>query len=145
MDIVVRFAKQIEIDAIAKILKEEFNKKPYEEGWTLKTADIKIKYYFQKATIKVALIDNKIVGFLAYTLEPSYNGILARIKELAVSSEFQGMGVGLRLVSDLEREAKIQKVNKIISEVNRISPGNGFYKKIGYKESGVIGFSKEIK
>ena len=145
IDIVVRFAKQIEIDAIAKILKDEFNKKPYEEGWTLKTADLKIKYYFQKATIKVALIDNEIVGFLVYTLEPTSNGAWARIKELAVNSEFQDKGVGSRLISDFEREAKVQKINRIVLETYKIAPAYGFYKKLGYVESGMIELFKELK
>ena len=145
LDIVVRFAKQIEIQDIAKIFKDEFNKKPYEEGWTNKTADVKIKYYFQKSTAKVALINNQIVGFLIYSVEPWFNGEWLRIQELIVSSEFQGMGVGARLMNDIEREAGKRKIKRIILDSYKLSPAYSFYKKFNYQDSGWIGMFKELK
>ena len=145
IDIVVRFAKQVEISDIAKIFRDELNLRPYETGWTLKSSEAKILYYFSKSIVKVALIEGKLAGFVVYANEPWQDGNWIRIKELVVSSDFQEKGVGTRLMSDVEREAKNQRVKNIILEVYKNCPIYNYYKKLNYKDSGWIGMSKELK
>lgn len=141
----IRPAKMTELSEMAKIFKAEFNKKPYNESWTEKTSEIKIKHYLNNCKIRVAIVDEKIIGLVAYSIEPWYNGNWIRINEVVIEDKFQGAGIGKRLIMDVEQEAKNHGVKTLILETYRISGGYGFYKKLNFKESGWIGMIKEIK
>ncbi len=73
----------------------------------------------------IAVSDGKIVGFAALEI---YSKKLAEVRSLAVAPEYQGHGIGKRLVEacvDLAR-------NRNILEVMAITSTDGFFKSCGF-------------
>ena len=113
------------------------------EDWPLTKAG---KEYFENAIINnivlVACIDNKIVGYLAGTLnsQNSYNNnIQAELDNMCILNEYRKLGIGSRLLAEFKRICKEHKINEIkvvasFKNVNAID----FYKNNGFSESELV-------
>ncbi len=55
----------------------------------------------------------------------------AQIRYMAVSEEYEGIGIGRQIVSTLEQEAIDQHVEKIVLDARE--PAVGFYRKLDYR------------
>lgn len=131
----IRKATLKDTNAIAKLIKEEFNKQPYEDGWTDKTSRGIVRYFLKIGYGFVLIEGKKIIGVVIARDEPYAQGTYINIEELVVSSEYQGKGYGKKLIQELERIGKKKKAHVIYFSANKKSKAFNFYKKLGYKES----------
>ena len=131
----IRKATKKDIIKIAKLIKTEFNKPPYNDGWTDKRAKITTTNYLRIGYGFVAIINNKIAGAIIIRDDPYSKGLYIIVEELIVDSKFQKQGIGKALIKIIEKEAKRKKAHTVYLYTSRKSRAFKFYKKLGYKES----------
>ena len=85
--------------------------------------------------IHVAEVDGKIVGSTTLLIEQKFiheGGIVGHIEDVVVNKEFEGQGIGMKLVLSLLDIAKEKKCYKtILNCEDKLLP---FYEKIGFKQ-----------
>jgi len=85
--------------------------------------------------IHVAEIDGKIVGSTTLLIEQKFihqGGKVGHIEDVVVSKEFEGRGIGIKLVTSLLEVAKTENCYKTILDCkDELIP---FYKRIGFKQ-----------
>ena len=85
--------------------------------------------------IHVAEIDGKIVGSTTLLIEQKFiheGGKVGHIEDVVVSKEFEGRGIGIKLVTSLLEVAKTKNCYKTILDCkNELIP---FYERIGFKQ-----------
>ena len=85
--------------------------------------------------IKVAEIDGKIVGSTTLLIEQKFiheGGKVGHIEDVVVSKEFEGRGIGMKLVVSLLEKAKMMNCYKTILDCKEdLIP---FYERIGFKK-----------
>ena len=85
--------------------------------------------------IKVAEIDGKIVGSTTLLIEQKFiheGGKVGHIEDVVVSKEFEGRGIGMKLVVSLLEKAKMMNCYKTILDCkDELIP---FNEKIGFKK-----------
>lgn len=95
-----------------------------------------INKYIKKSEIYVAEINNELVG--CYVLEGTDKDT-AEIKNIAVVEQFQGKGIGKRLLLDAIGRSKINDYQKIIIGTANTSFGQLYlYQKAGFRFSRII-------
>ena len=100
----IRRARKSDLEAIAKIFREEFARPPFREKWGAKGSLKKIKEYLKGWAVLVAEASGKIVGFVACTTKYWFAKKVGFIDELVVSNKFQKRGVGHALLKKAEIE-----------------------------------------
>ena len=85
--------------------------------------------------IYVAEVDGKIVGSTTLLIEQKFiheGGKVGHIEDVVVSKEFEGRGIGIKLVTSLLEVAKTRNCYKTILDCkNELIP---FYERIGFKQ-----------
>ena len=85
--------------------------------------------------IHVAELDGKIVGSTTLLIEQKFiheGGFVGHIEDVVVNKEFEGQGIGMKLVLSLLDVAKEKKCYKtILNCEDKLLP---FYEKIGFKQ-----------
>ena len=85
--------------------------------------------------IHVAEINGKIVGSTTLLIEQKFihnGGRVGHIEDVVVSKEYEGRGIGIKLVSSLLEKAKVMNCYKTILDCqNELIP---FYERIGFKQ-----------
>ena len=85
--------------------------------------------------IHVAELDGKIVGSTTLLIEQKFiheGGFVGHIEDVVVNKEFEGRGIGMKLVLSLLDIAKEKKCYKtILNCEDKLIP---FYEKIGFKQ-----------
>ena len=85
--------------------------------------------------IFVAIVDEKVVGSTTLFIEPKFihqGGLVGHIEDVVVSKEFQGKGIGEKLIEASLDFAKNNGCYKTILDCSEdIKP---FYEKIGFKK-----------
>jgi len=107
-------------------LREEILRKPL--GLSLKNEDLTWDHV---DTIFIAEHNNKVIGCL---MLHKVAGAHIKLRQMAVYSEWQGMGVGSRLVKAAEEFCIHKGYNRIGLHARNIA--TGFYKSLGYTISG---------
>lgn len=87
-------------------------------------------------TFIVAVQDAQVIGVVALDPKPDQQ---AQLRQMAVTPEWQGKGLGKELVIRLERVAQAAGVNEIFLHAREHAVG--FYEKLGYTVQGE-GFSE---
>ena len=86
--------------------------------------------------IHVAEMDGMVVGSTTLLIEQKFihkGGLVGHIEDVVVKKEFEGQGIGMKLVKSLLDVAKQKNCYKtILNCTNNLSP---FYTKIGFKQS----------
>lgn len=77
---------------------------------------------------------DSIIGFVGLK---GNDGRVATLKRLAVMPEYQGMGVGSRLVEALVRWSRTSGFEKIQLATGRQERARGIYEKYGFKVTGI--------
>jgi aminoglycoside 6'-N-acetyltransferase I len=141
----IRKATKKDFKEMALLINKEYSKKPYEEPWNIDDAKKTFNHFFTFGKIYV-LVQKKIIGFIIFR-EEVYNGKNGfMIEDLVIDSNFQGKGLGRKLVEFVENLAKKHKIKGIWLLAFKKAPAYKFYKKIGYHQNkNVVLFSKEIK
>jgi N-acetylglutamate synthase-like GNAT family acetyltransferase len=104
-------------------LREEILRKPI--GLSLKDEDLGDD---AKDIIVIALHNNKVIGCLM--LHPKDEEII-KLRQMAVYDDWQGKGVGAKLMNAAEHVAAIHGYNKIVLHA-RVT-AKDFYSKLGYR------------
>ena len=85
--------------------------------------------------IHVAEVDGKVVGSTTLLIEQKFihkGGKVGHIEDVVVSKEFEGRGIGIKLVTSLLEVAKAKICYKTILDCkNELIP---FYERIGFKQ-----------
>jgi len=88
--------------------------------------------------IHVAELDGKIVGSTTLLIEQKFiheGGFVGHIEDVVVNKEFEGQGIGMKLVLSLLDVAKEKKCFKtILNCEDKLIP---FYEKIGFKQKSI--------
>lgn len=110
----IRFAKPEEASEIARILKEAFT--PFEQLYTPEAFDVTIldskrveKRFAEKGRIWVALRTGEVIGTVSVVDE----GEKLYIRSMAVSPVGQGLGIGLKLLEEIEHFASANDFKKL--------------------------------
>lgn len=141
----IRRAKIKDLKRIIKLFKEEYSKKPYNEKWTNKTASKKIKEYYKEANIFVAVLNEKIRGFIIFSRFLWFDGQRGIIDEVVVDLKEQGKGIGKELIKYAENFLKRKEIKKIVLISHNSSKAFKIYKKFGYKTNNFVQMVKKIK
>ena len=128
----IRKATKKDFGIIAKILRIESSKKPYNEKYNNKKSLEEVKD-FAKSELYLAEIEKEIVGFISAYIIPE-NKEKAYIRELWLKEKFQGQGIGKKLVNFIENKYKKSKVKLIRLVAKRNAGAFKFYKKLKYNE-----------
>ncbi|MBI2043433.1 GNAT family N-acetyltransferase [Candidatus Pacearchaeota archaeon] len=140
----IRKATKKDLKEVAKIFREETSKKPYSTKWTEQSSYKAICELFKKAEINLAVIDDKIVGFIISRITPEKK--YAYIEELWLKSKYQGKGTGKFLMKFVEDKYKKKGVKNIGITANQKAKALYFYKKLGYKkEHSFFHMNKKLK
>jgi glucosamine-phosphate N-acetyltransferase len=85
--------------------------------------------------IHVAEVDGKVVGSTTLLIEQKFiheGGKVGHIEDVVVSKEFEGRGIGIKLVTSLLEVAKAKNCYKTILDCkHELIP---FYERIGFKQ-----------
>jgi ribosomal protein S18 acetylase RimI-like enzyme len=121
-----------DLKSIAEVFRVESAKAPYKKKRTPEKALARIKEDFRGNELYVAIVDDKIVGFVMVSVD---SGIKTQlwVNELWILKEQQGKGIGRKLMDEIEKIYK-KKGIKIVELVADTRKGGayGFYKKKGY-------------
>jgi len=145
-NIIIRKANIDDLYEIQKLNKELFELESKNFDLTL-IADWPLtkegKEYFENAIkndiVLVACIEQKIVGYLAGTLNSqfSYNNIMqAELDNMCIMNQYRKSGIGSNLFEEFKKICKENGINeiKVIASYNN-SNAITFYKNNGFKES----------
>ncbi len=128
MDIVIRAMTEEDIDAIVEIEKEAFSTPWSKESFLTEIRDNLLAKYI------VAEIENKVVG---------YGGIWlilteGHITNIAVKKEYQGLGIGNKLVEGLIIYCTSRGIDSMTLEVRKSNiVAQNLYKKYGFIDYGI--------
>ena len=84
--------------------------------------------------IHVAVDDNKIVGSTTLLIEQKFihdGGLVGHIEDVVVRKDYEGKGIGIKLVASLLERAKEKNCYKTILDCN--DDVKQFYERIGFK------------
>ena len=84
--------------------------------------------------IHVAVDDNKIVGSTTLLIEQKFihdGGLVGHIEDVVVRKDYEGRGIGIKLVTSLLERAKEKNCYKTILDCN--DDVKQFYERIGFK------------
>jgi len=130
----IRNAKKEDLKEIVGIFVTESKKRPFLQKWTKKSATDDFKPSLKKKELWVAVLDEKIVGFILVGITSS-NKKIAYISEFWVTKNYQEKGVGKSLLEFIEKYHKKKGVDRIRLTSYNKSKAFGFYKKFNYKMS----------
>ena len=128
MDIVIRAMTEEDIDSIVEIEKEAFATPGSKESFLTEIRDNLLAKYI------IAEIDNKVVG---------YGGIWlilteGHITNIAVKKEYQGLGIGNKLVEGLIIYCTSRGIDSMTLEVRKSNiVAQNLYKKYGFIDYGI--------
>ena len=141
----IRRARKSDLEAIAKIFREEFARPPFREKWGAKGSLKKIKEYLKGWAVLVAEASGKIVGFVACTTKYWFAKKVGFIDELVVSNKFQKRGVGHALLKKAEIEMGRKGAKMVCLSTNPKSGAFRFYKNLHFQSTGWVLVKKKIR
>ncbi len=141
----IREAKKGDISKMAQLMIKEFSKSPYNDKWTKESSEKSVKSDLITGVGYIVEENKKIIGFILIRKD-ILDKVCLFIENLIVDSDYQGKGVGTKLVKFIE-EKYSKKEGCIISlTTNKKSSAHNFYKRLGFKENKEnINMSKELK
>lgn len=131
----IRRIKKSDLNNCAKIPIKEMLKKPYFERWTKRTAYLRLKEILDASPRScLCTIDkNKIIGFVFCRIVTFHDGKHGNIEEMVIDGKYQGKGIGKKLLLELEKILKKDKVVQADLISNKKSKAHRFFHKRGYR------------
>ena len=139
-DIVIeRIHSPEQIEQCARIYPSAYNAEPWNDSWTVETAKALLTCYYNTPGFEgwIARQNNIILGGTIGNVEPYYTGNIFILKEVFVSVNAQGTGIGARLLSAMKEDMKKLNIKMIILSTRK--PIFDFYIKSGFKEMAGVG------
>ena len=126
----IREMKEEDLEEIAKLFANEYAKPPYDVHVPFENTLASVKFFFKRGTGLVAEKDN-IVGALIYDVQLYQKGKVASIKEFVVNENYQGQGIGKKLLQVYENMCDDVFLFKLgtVQDAKAVR----FYEKLGYK------------
>ena len=131
--VVIVEAEEDDIPQIAKLMKKEFRKPPFNAKCSLSQINNFLDYYYKNGSIFVAKLEKEVVGIMVFKIEQYWEGPALILEELAVKEKYRKLGIGKQLLTTLEEYAKNNKLFSISLRTNKVSSAVKFYKKCGYE------------
>ena len=135
------------IDAIAKLLKKEFLKPPYNETWILSKLISRVEEVFQdnRKYCFVALDGELVIGVILASTFVFRDGERCFVEEFVIDSEKQSKGVGTKLLQRLEDECRKAEIRTLWLTSNQKADAHKFYTKSGFTVSDYRLMEKRIE
>lgn len=137
-DIITKISaiEEKDLRTCAEIYADVFNSEPWNDNWSIETAYNRLRdIYVSPKFIGVMYTNNGVIKGAAFgNCEQWYEGMHLNVKEMFVSSELQGQGIGTLLLNEIESEAKKTDVRTIILFTEKNCKTDDFYKKNGFSE-----------
>lgn len=141
----IRKITKKDLKSVGELIKEAFNKAPYNDGWTDKSVKIMLENLYKIGYGFVSLIDEKIVGVIFVRDDPYAKGLYVVVEQLVVKKSVQGKGIGRALVKEIEKVAKKKKAHTVYLYTHKDSEAIKFYVRLGYKQGSVVSMGKKLK
>jgi N-acetylglutamate synthase-like GNAT family acetyltransferase len=129
----LRKATKKDINGIAKLMREEFTKQPFNEKASLKSILKSLDFYLKIGKSFIILHQKEIVGVVIFKVEQYWEGRVVIIEDLAVKEKFKKQGLGKALMIKVESYSKKNKIKSIYFNTEKKSSAVKFYKRLGYK------------
>lgn len=120
----------------AELYIKVFNAEPWNDKWTLETASRRLKDIYISPNFEGVLYieDGQIEGAIFGNYEQFYEGMHYNLKEMFISNELQGRGIGSQLINELEERLKELGVTTIILFTSKGNRTSQFYLKNNFSE-----------
>lgn len=139
-------SKRNELKKISEIYMCEFSKPPYNEKWTLKKGNEKIRFYSKFYDLYSIKFNKNLIGFIVVNPNFMCPGEIAFVEEFAIKEEFQGRGIGTNILKKIINYYKSKGFESIMLIASKKSKSVKLYKKLGIVNSkeGIL-LEKEFK
>ena len=94
------------------------------------TSEIFQQYIKMGGEVWVIEEDGEIIAYILYIIYDR----MAHLISIAVHPNHRGKGLGRKLISKMEEEAKRQGAERVWLEVKANNPARTFYRRLGYRE-----------
>lgn len=123
-----------ELRECAKLYVNVFNAEPWNDKWTTETAYKRLHdIYASPGFVGIKYIEEGIIkGAVFGNCEQWYEGMHFNIKEMFVTNELQGKGIGSKILKALEERVKEFGVNSFILFTEKDCNTDRFYRKNGF-------------
>ncbi len=109
----------------------------------MSSREIENRINAQETDVLVAIYDNKIVGTASITMENKGN---LHIRSMAVKPDYQGKGIGWRVLQEINQLAKKRQCNTITLECFKpLTKAISLYEKFGFRKTGRISYLYGIR
>ena len=118
-----------------------FNQAPWNEDWSHQQAMSRLKFYYETPNFIGMLVtdDSNLLGFVLGNYEPYQNEKLYLLKEMCVHPDFQGKGIGTKLIKFLHEKLKESGISTVNLITTIDSEAESFYFKNDYYKSQRMG------
>jgi GNAT superfamily N-acetyltransferase len=125
-----------DISKCAKLYVEVFNAKPWNDNWTTETAFKRLNdIYIAPNFVGIKYVEeNDIKGAIFGNWEQFFNCIHYNLKEMFVSTDLQGTGIGSKLLNALEEQLKVLDIGTIYLFTSKGNKTSKFYQKNNFVE-----------
>lgn len=113
-----------------------FNAEPWNDKWRLETAHKRLNDIYISPNFEGALYveDGQVKGAIFGNYEQFYDGIHYNLREMFISNEVQGQGIGSKMLYELEKLLKGIGVTTIILFTSKGNKTSKFYLKNSFTE-----------
>ncbi|WNF38884.1 GNAT family N-acetyltransferase [Bacillaceae bacterium IKA-2] len=120
----------------SKLYVNVFNKEPWNDDWTIETANIRLKDIYNSPNFEgVLYIEEGVIrGAILGNYEQFYDGIHFILKEMFICNELQGKGIGSKMIEQFEKELLKNQVTTIVLFTSKGDRTFSFYSKNGFEE-----------
>jgi len=139
--------KADDLEACADLYVRVFNAEPWNDQWTLDTANNRLRDIFMTPNfVGISCIENGVLLGAAFgNCEHWYQGMHYNLREMFVAPEMQGKGIGSKLLKSMQEQIKDNNVNSIILFTSKGNETYAFYEKNGFTLlEGMAMMSKEV-
>ena len=124
------------IEQVVDLFIDVFSKEPWNDSWkSNKHAEEFLQDIVDTPGFKSLLYikDDKVIGALFGHTIKWCEGDEFYIREFFVDSNFQGEGIGTKLMEELERKLKKEDIHTVVLLTERNTEARKFYENKGYK------------
>lgn len=134
MSTLISQIKNEDIVNCAKLYVEVFNAEPWNDKWTLENAQKRLNdIYIAPNFVGSIYLDKGVIkGAIFGNCEQYFNGIHYYLKEMFISTDLQGMGIGSKLLKEHEEQLKLLGVKNIYLLTSKVHITSKFYTKNDY-------------
>lgn len=129
----IRLIKEEDLTACGLLYAEAFAAPPYNGNWTTESAADMLAGLLEKDKEHCWCIerDGRIQGVAFCTVFGTFRGT---IQEFAIGPQFQGKGLGTRLMKHILEEFRSEGIKNADLIANMDAPAFGFYKKFAFRK-----------